>query len=187
MGRVCGLWSAAAAVLVVVANTARATVIVEPELATMAREADAVVHAVVERTGTQMAYNASTSPWSVAEPRVLTWLSPGEGERLWIRDPGAVWVDGGRPLQGAAVHTPGEEVIVFLRRDIGRYYRTRNLAAGKLGVRRDRSAMVMQDLRELSIIGTERASGMIANGELRVLAPLHDVLGQLQFLLGARW
>jgi hypothetical protein len=103
MGRRCGLWSAAAVVLVVVASTARATIIVEPELATMAREADAVVHAVVERTGTQMDYNASTSPWSVAELRVLTWLSSGDGERVWIRDPGAVWANGGRPLQGAAV------------------------------------------------------------------------------------
>jgi len=41
-----------------------------------------------------------------------------------------------------------------------------NLAAGKLKVRRDdRNATVMQDLRELSIICAERASGMIA-GEL---------------------
>ncbi len=153
----------------------------------MAREADAVVHARVERTGTQMGYNASTSPWSVAELRVLQWLSGGEGERLWIRDPGAVWSNGGRPLLGAAVYTPGEEVIVFLRRDVGRYFRTHNLAVGKLLVRREgRGAMVMQDLREVSVVAppngalARRDRSAIAKGEQRALAPLQNVLAELQ-------
>ena len=157
----------------------------------MAREADAVVHAVVERTGTQMGYNASTSPWSVAELRVLQWLAGGEGERLWIRDPGAVWANGGRPLLGSAVYTPGEEVIVFLRRDVGRYFRTHNLAAGKLVVRREgREAMVTQDLREVSVLVappkgalTERDRSAIAKGQQRALAPLQDVLAHLQLAL----
>jgi hypothetical protein len=81
---------AVVAALGILGRPARATLIVQPELATAVRDADAVVHAVVERTGTQMAYNASTSPWSVAELRVLQWLSTGEGERLWIRDPSGV-------------------------------------------------------------------------------------------------
>ena len=99
-------WVAGIAALGIASRPARATVIAQVDLATMAREADAVVHAVVERTGTQMGYNASTSPWSVAELRVLQWLSGGEGERLWIRDPGAVWANRGRPLLGAAVYAP---------------------------------------------------------------------------------
>ena len=90
-------WVAGIAALGIASRPARATVIAHVELATMAREADAVVHAVVERTGTQMGYNASTSPWSVAELRVLQWLSGGEGERLWIRDPGAVCATAGKP------------------------------------------------------------------------------------------
>lgn len=178
----------AGAVLAVVV-TAHATVVVQPELAILARGADAVVHAVVERTGTQMGFNASTAPWSVAELRVLSWLSGHKGERLWIRDPGAIWRNGGRPLVGAAVYTPGEEVVVFLRRDAGRYFRTHNLGAGKLVVRREGPhAMVMQDLRELSVLVPpppgEAAPSTIAQGERRVLAPLHDVLAQLQLLLG---
>jgi hypothetical protein len=170
----------------IMGSPAHATLIAQVDLARLARDADAVVHGVVERTGTQMAYNASTSPWSVTQLRVLQWLSRGEGERLWIRDPGAVWANGGRPLSGAAVYTPGEEVIVFLRRDVGRYFRTHNLAAGKLVVRREgREAMVMQDLREVSIL-VAPPNSTIAKGEQTTLAPLHDVLAQLQFLLGAR-
>jgi hypothetical protein len=121
-----------------------------------------------ERTGTHMAYNASTSPWSVVELRVFRWLTAGEGERLWIPDPGAVWGNGGRPLLGAAVYTPGEEVIVFLRRDVGRYFRTDNLAAGKLEVRRDsREAMVVQDtgatrerqIKAFSVVRSSHSAG----------------------------
>ena len=185
---------ACAAALAMTVGSARATIIVHMDLAMMARGTDAVVHAVVERTGTQMAYNASTAPWTVAELRVLQWLSGGEGERLWIRDPGAVWANGGRPVVGAAVYTPGEEVIVFLRRDVGRYFRTHNLAAGKLVVRREgRQAVVEQDLREVSVLDAPRQSALaerdrstgITPGQRKALAPLGDVLAQLQVLLGA--
>jgi hypothetical protein len=60
-----------------------------------------------------MAYNASVAPFSVAQLRVLRWLAGGAAERIWIRDPGAVWANGGRPVLGAAVYSSGEEVIVF--------------------------------------------------------------------------
>jgi hypothetical protein len=181
-------------VLAISAGPARATLIAQLDLATMARGADAVVHAVVTRTGTQMAYNASTAPWSVAELRVLRWLSGGEGQRLWIRDPGAVWVNGGRPVVGSAGYQPGEEVIVFLRKDAGRYFRTHNLAAGKLVVVRDGAEpMVQQDLREVSVFIAPQQGALadlgrtaITKGERNVLAPLRDVLEQLELLLGAR-
>lgn len=186
---------AGAAVFAVAVGSVRATVIARADLATMTRGADAVVHAVVERTGTQMAYNASTAPWSVAELRVLQWLSGGEGERLWIRDPGAVWANGGRPVMGAAVYRPGEEVIVFLRRDAGKYFRTHDLAAGKLTVRRDGGqAVVEQDLREVSVLVAPQQSALTARddhaafapGQRKALAPLREVLAQLRVLLGAR-
>src|SRR5690348_13845724 len=91
---------------------ARATTLAQTDLATMAREAEAVVHGLVERTGTQMAYNASAAPWSVAQLRVLRCWKRCGAERVWIRDPGAVWVNGGRPVIGAAIYNPGEEVLV---------------------------------------------------------------------------
>jgi hypothetical protein len=95
-------------------------------------------------------------------------------------------------LLGAAVYTPGEEVIVFLRRDAGRYFRTHDLAAGKLVVRRQgRQAMVMQDLRDVSVLVAapnnalaEGDRSAIAKGRESALAPLHDVLAQLQFVIG---
>lgn len=186
---------AGSAVIVIAIGSARATIIARIDLATMARGADAVVHAVVERTGTQMAYNASTAPWSVAELRVLQWLSGGEGQRLWIRDPGAVWVNGGRPVVGAAVYSPGEEVIVFLREDVGGYYRTHNLAAGKLVVRRDgEQTMVQQDLEQVSVLVAPKQSVLaesdqsaaITPGQRYALAPLSGVLARLQLLLGER-
>ena len=185
--------AAGAALAVVVVSSARATLIVQPDLAVMARGADAVVHAVVERTGTQMAYNASTAPYSVTELRVLRWLSGGQGERAWIRDPGAVWRNGGRPVAGAAVYERGEEVIVFLRRDAGKYFRTHDLAAGKLVVRRDGGEpLVEQDLREVSVIVApqrgalaEPAGSAMVVGRRQVLASLSDVLAQLQDALGA--
>jgi len=183
----------AGAVLAIAVGSARATIIAQTDLAALARGADAVVHAVVERTGTQMAYNASTAPLSVAELRVLSWFSGGEGKRLWIRDRGAVWTNGGRALMGSAVYKPGEEVIVFLRKDVGGYFRTYNLAAGKLIVRRDgEQPMVEQDLQAVSVLSAPRQGALaepgcsvIAPGERSVLAPLSDVLSQLRGLLGA--
>jgi hypothetical protein len=122
----------------IVGSPAHATLIAQVDLATLARDADAVVHAVVERTGTQMAYNASTSPWSVAQLRVLQWPSSGEGERLWIRDPGAVWANRGRPLLGAAVYTAawnvrmatslGRPCRVYFERAIGQLTQRRETA-----------------------------------------------------------
>ena len=70
---------AGAAVLAMAGGSARATIIAQTDLPATARGADAVVHAVVERTGTQMGYNASTAPWSVTQLRVLRWLSGGQG------------------------------------------------------------------------------------------------------------
>jgi hypothetical protein len=199
-GRI-GLSGVALAALVAAAvSTARATVLVQPDLAAMARGADAVVHAVVERTGTQMAYNASHAPYSVTELRVRRWLSRGEGERVWIRDPGAVWRNGGRTVVGAAAYARGEEVIVFLRKDAGKYFRTYDLAAGKLVVRRDgEEPVVEQDLREVSVLvdtegrgplaestnSSPHSSSAFASGERTVLASLRDVLAQLDALLGA--
>jgi hypothetical protein len=179
--------------LVMTVGSARATIVADVDLARLARGSDAVVHAVVERTGTQMAYNASRAPWTVTQLRVKQWLSGGEGERLWIRDEGAVWANGGRPLAGAAVYEPGEEVIVFLRRDAGKYYRTHNLAAGKLVVRRDgEHPRVERDLRAVSVLGAPRQGAVaepvgdeITPGEREALASLDDVLAQLQTLLGA--
>lgn len=196
MGGRIGLSGVALALVVAAAvSTARATVLVQPDLATMARGADAVVHAVVERTGTQMAFNASPAPYSVTELRVLRWISRGQGERVWIRDPGAVWRNGGRTVVGAAAYARGEEVIVFLRKDAGKYFRTYDLAAGKLVVRRDgEEPVVEQDLRDVSVLlATPRqgtlaepaGSSAIASGERAVLASLRDVLAQLQGLLGA--
>jgi hypothetical protein len=194
-GRV-GLSVAALVALVAAAvSSARATVIVQPDLATMARGADAVVHAVVERTGTQMAFNASPAPYSVTELRVLRWLSRGQGERVWIRDPGAVWRNGGRTVVGAATYERGEEVIVFLQKDAGKYFRTYDLAAGKLVVRREGAEPeVEQDLRDVSVLVAtpqrgplveSSSSSAIASGERTVLASLRDVIAQLERVLGA--
>lgn len=200
MGARVGLSVAAlAAVVAVAVSTARATVLVQPDLATLARGADAVVHAVVERTGTQMAFNASPAPYSVTELRVLRWLSRGEGEgereRVWIRDPGAVWRNGGRTVVGAATYARGEEVIVFLQKDAGKYFRTYDLAAGKLVVRRDGAEPVVeQDLREVSVLVAtpqrgplveSSGSSAIASGERTVLASLREVIAQLERVLGA--
>jgi hypothetical protein len=141
-----------------------------------------------------MGYNASTAAWSVTQLRVLRWLSGGQGERLWIRDPGAVWLNGGRPVEGAAVYERGEEVLVFLRRDAGRYFRTYNLAAGKLIVRRDGEdePMVEQDLQPVSVLVAPSrqplvgpAGSAIVAGERQKLAALRHVLAQLQAAIGA--
>jgi hypothetical protein len=181
-------------VLAVAIRPAHATTLAEADLAAMVCGADAVVHAVVERTGTQMAYNASTAPWSVAQLRVRRWLAGGAGERIWIRDPGAVWANGGRPVIGGAVYSPGEEVIVFLRKDVGGYFRTHNLAGGKLLVRRDgEQPVVEQNLEDVSVLVAaqltalaEPAPSAVAQGQRSVLAPLAEVLSQLEVLLGAR-
>ncbi|MDH5675660.1 MAG: hypothetical protein OEZ06_26285 [Myxococcales bacterium] len=181
-----------AAVFALSVTPTHATTIARTDLAALARDADAVIDAVVERTGTQMAYNASTFPWSLAQLRVLRWLAGGEGDRVWVRDPGAVWSNGGRPLSGSAVYSPGEEVVVFLGKDVGPYYRTHQLGAGKLVVRRDgEQAVVEQDLQDVSVLVARQAPALaeppfdaIVPGQRRVVGPLLDVLQALQTLLG---
>ena len=96
-------------------------------------------------------------------------------------------------MVGAAVYERGEEVIVFLRRDAGKYFRTHDLAAGKLVVRRDGGEpLVEQDLREVSVLVApqrgalaEPAGSAMVVGRRQVLASLSDVLAQLQDALGA--
>jgi len=118
---------------------AAATVMVELLLEDMARDADAIVHGSVEQSGTQLALqtHGAPEPYTVTTLRVRTWFKGAGAERIVIREQGGEWQGGGRWIDGTPWYRPGEEVVVFLRRDPERpdYYRTYGMVQGKFVVR----------------------------------------------------
>lgn len=129
------VWAAALAALVWSAP-AGATVLVEMPLEDMVRDADAIVHGVVERTGTQMLVSADAfEPNTVSVIRVRSWLKGEGGSTVRIREIGGVWQGGGLRIDGTPRYAPGEEVIVFLeRRPEDGSYRTYGMVQGKFVV-----------------------------------------------------
>ena len=129
------VWAAALAALVWSAP-AGATVLVEVPLEDMVRDADAIIHGVVERTGTQMLVSNDTlEPNTVSVIRVRSWLKGTGGEAVRIREIGGVWQGGGLRIDGTPRYAPGEEVIVFLeRRPEDGSYRTYGMVQGKFVV-----------------------------------------------------
>jgi hypothetical protein len=149
-------WAVAlvAALVVLTDTTARATLMIELGLEELVLGSDAIVHGVVERTGTQMATAGSATPYSVARLRVREWLGGDGGATVTLREPGAYWRGGGSRIDGAPSYRVGEEVIVFLAYDVNDFYRTYSMVQGKFVVRREgpAPALVERDLRAVTFL-----------------------------------
>lgn len=119
------------------ASPGQATVMVEIPIEDLIRDADAIVHARVTRTGTQMVLRqGAMEPQTLSELRVQRWLKGTGPETVTVRELGGEWQGGGLRIDGYPRYAPGEEVIVFLERhpEHPSDYRTYQMVQGKFVV-----------------------------------------------------
>lgn len=183
------LWGVGAAVfaLCTIATPAQATVMVEVPLEDMIRDADAIVIGVVERSGTRLRMTGGElEPHTITTIAVSDWLkSPGAEPpgRVTIRERGGEWQDGGRWIAGTPLYRAGEEVLLFLRKDVemAGAFRTYGMVQGKFTVRRGVMDVPTTVIRDLETISFARwTDGQMAVEHARDAGPMQlDNLRQL--------
>lgn len=159
---------AAAFSLVLVPHSADATVMVEVPLDEMARDADAIVFGTVTRSGARLELGSDGSqPWTVTEIRVREWIKGGSGERVLVHEIGGEVQDRGMWIEGTPRYRPGEEVVVFLRRDTIHpdRFRTFGMVQGKFVVQRGVPGVPSSLWRDLDGVAFARWA---ANGTMTV-------------------
>jgi hypothetical protein len=121
-------------------RVAAATVVEHLSLERLAEGADAVLLGVVERSGVRLELTSrGLEPWTRTTLRVRQWIAGGDGaSRVTVAELGGEHKNGGLRIAGTPQYRPGEEVLVFLRRDPAHAgaYRTYGMAQGKLVIRR---------------------------------------------------
>jgi hypothetical protein len=114
---------------------AHATVMVEIPLEDLIADADAIVHATVARTGTQLeTFDGHLEPHTIAMLHVSDWLKGTGGSELSIDEIGGTVNGNGSWIDGTPRYQDGEEVIVFLRRLPNGAYRTVGMEQGRFDV-----------------------------------------------------
>lgn len=155
------VWAARCAVFVAMAvgssPLARATVMVEIPLEDMVATADALVRGVVVRTGTRVVVGADgLEPWTHTWIRVDEWMHGQAAQRvIQVREPGGRYEGAEVSVSGTPRYVPGEQVVVFLARDVrpGLPYRTLQMAQGKFRVtfsKERRESIVVRDVDDVS-------------------------------------
>ena len=118
--------------------SAEATVMVELTLEDMARDAVAIVHGRVIRTGGHLGIReGSAEPYTVTTLDVIEWIKGPGGDRVELREIGGELGGGrgGMAIDGVPNYTAGEEVVVFLEDDPDAdFYRTYGMVQGKFVV-----------------------------------------------------
>jgi hypothetical protein len=148
--------------------TASATVMVEVTLEDMARDADAVVVGVVERTGVRMVMLPDgMEPHSITRVRVRSWIKGSGGDSVVIDELGGVHAQGGMWIDGTPEYRTGEEVVVFLERrpDDPSLYRTYGMAQGKFLIMRGVPGVPDTVEHDVSAVGFARW----ADGRMQVV------------------
>ena len=181
------VWAAALAALAH-ASPAGATVMVEVPLEALVRDADAIVHGFVERTGTQMVVrDGGLEPRTITVVRVRTWLKGSGGETVVIREIGGEWQNGGMRIDGTPVYGAGDEVVAFLERNSEQpsIYRTYAMVQGKFDVVHGAPGVPSMVRRDLASIAFARW----VDGEMTVQGAPNDPAMALEpFLdLVRRW
>lgn len=119
-------------------SSAEATVMVELTLEDMARDAVAIVHGRVVRTGGHLGIrDGSAEPYTVTTLEVVEWIKGPGGDRVGIREIGGELGggQGGMAIDGVPSYRVGEEVVVFLEDDPDAdFYRTYGMVQGKFVV-----------------------------------------------------
>ena len=119
-------------------SSAEATVMVELTLEDMARDAVAIVHGRVVRSGGHLAIrDGSAEPFTVTTLDVVEWVKGPGGDQIELREIGGELGgdQGGMAIDGVPNYDVGEEVVVFLENDPdGDFYRTYGMVQGKFVV-----------------------------------------------------
>ena len=130
----------AAALALIVASGANATVMIEYSLEELVRSSDVIVHATVTHSDVRMELReGGMEPQTVTTLRVQDWIAGGEsvdGDTVTLRELGGIWNGGGLWYSGTPHYTVGEEVVVFLERrpEAPHDLRTFGMAQGKFVV-----------------------------------------------------
>lgn len=127
----------AAGVALAWASEAGATVMEEVPLERMVQEADAIVHGVVTRAGTQLVIQRSgVEPHTLTTIRVRSWLKGRGGDDVVVRELGGEHQGDGLRIDGTPTYRVGEEVVLFLERhpEAPDVYRTFAMVQGKFVV-----------------------------------------------------
>ncbi len=181
------VWAAAVAALLW-SSGAGATVMVELPLEDMVRDADAIVHGVVVRTGTQMVMReGAMEPHTLSTLRVRRWLKGEGGDRVTLRELGGEWQGGGMRIDGTPRYEPGEEVIVFLERspEDPSHFRTYGMVQGKFIVLHGVPGVPSMVRRDLDSIAFARWAGGQMTVEAAQSGPAMELEGFLDLI--ARW
>lgn len=153
------------ALLSAAAAGAHATVMVEVQIEDMIRDADVIVHGVIERSDVRLSLRAGHSePQTITRVRVTRWLKGQGGARVVIREIGGEMQGRGLRIDGIPRYAVGEEVVVFLTRLERDVYRTYGMAQGKMLVRRGVPGVPTRVVRDLEGIGFARWE----NGEMQI-------------------
>jgi len=176
-----------ATALLAAAVAARASVVVDVPLEAMVAESDAIVLGSVEETGSRLEPRGGRlAPVTLTRVRVLRWIAGAGGPHLTLRTPGGRHPGGERRVVGAPPFRPGEQVLLFLRRE-GTAYVPFGLALGVYRVARGRGAVPAHlARRDDGLLVAERRDGKLVlrpPGEAPV--PLSAFLARVEALLGA--
>jgi hypothetical protein len=147
---------ALAAVALLLASSASATVMVEVPIEDMVRDADAIAVGTVERVGVrlEMIDGVGAEPHTIVTLRVREWLKGGGEDVVTIDEIGGVTPQVSMAIAGTPEYHRGQEVVVFLR-SVGRdRYRTFAMAQGHFEIQRGVPGVddvVVRDTSELGL------------------------------------
>lgn len=145
---------------------ASATVMVSIPLEDMVRDASAVVHARVIRSGSRIALEDHGRPHTVTRLEVIEWLSGTGGSQITIDEIGGSHPAGELVITGTPVYRTGDEVVVFLRStDVG--YRTMGMIQGQFVVRHGVPGTpdtVVRDTRDIGLATWEGGPMSVTEG-----------------------
>lgn len=167
-------------------SSARATVMVELLLEDMARDATAIVHGRVVRSGTQLALLEGTraEPYTVTTIQPMEWIKGPGGDEVVLRERGGE-IPGvmGMAIDGVPNYRIGEEVVIFLEEDpeAPRFYRTYGMVQGKWVVRHGVPGVpdtVVRDAEAISFARWTEGGMTLQPGDQRALS-LEDFLDRV--------
>ncbi len=180
-----------AALSVMGATPAGATVVQELTLEDMAADADVVVLARVERVVERLAATPrGMEPQRIATLRVTRWLKGRGGERLVVRETGgALGRGGGMRIVGTPTYRTGQEVLVFLVRhpEHRGSWRTYAMAQGFFVVMRGVGGVpdtVRRSLRDLGLARWSQGRFEVVRREGVETARLDEVVARIRQVAG---
>lgn len=182
------LLALSAMALLLVAQVARATVMVEIPFERLTQEADLIVHARVVRTGSRMVDEGGHfEPHTASSLEVLQTLRGPASATVLIDEIGGTGPQGSTWIVGTPRYRVNEEVVVFLRRLPSGAYRTHGMAQGHFEVRHGvpgTQSVVVRDTQAIGMATWQSGQMSVAPGSIATM-PLNAFLAYVQQLSSA--